>query len=121
MKAFSLKAPNSNVSGRKNLSDYQGKIPAEKVAFLSRLDAAHKNGLEALPLFAGGVVASAVANVSSVTATRICVVHLAARALYNVVYALPPVANGAPRSLMWAITTGTSVGLWILAAGAYSA
>lgn len=106
---------NRNQAGRPKLSDHEGKMEKAKLDTCARLLAAHHNGMEALPLFCGGVAVSVAAGVPVATMNMWAAVHVGTRLLFNVIYAAPPVANGLPRTMAWGASTASSVALWLAA------
>ena len=76
-----------------------------------RAQAAQDNGWEAFPAFAVGVLAAALTGARPELAAILCIVHLVMRGLYVAGY----VGNwSSPRSLVWMIATGCTVGLMLL-------
>jgi uncharacterized MAPEG superfamily protein len=118
-KVATLKVSNRNDSGRVNPADFAGKLPKETVDRCARLAAAHQNGMESLILFSSGVAVCLATGAPIAAVNTLCKVHIASRVVFNVAYALPPVANGMPRSLAWAFSTGSAILLWLAAGRAY--
>lgn len=117
VKVALTKQDNAFPAGRPDVSTLA--LPKETVARAKRLEAAHLNGLEALGWYSAGVAAAVATGVPAAELVTLCQVHVAARAAYTAIYALPPVAGGILRSL--AFTTGvvTSAMIWVAAGRAY--
>jgi uncharacterized MAPEG superfamily protein len=60
--------------------------PAEVYARYERAEAAHKNGMENLPIFAGAVLAGNIANLSSFTLNSFVIAYLCLRVVYTFIY-----------------------------------
>ncbi|PPQ72698.1 hypothetical protein CVT26_002915 [Gymnopilus dilepis] len=73
--------PRSN--NAKNLRD---KLPAETVAQLERMEGAHNNGNEAMPLWFAAVFAGHVAGLDNQWMNSMALTYVATRFIYNTIY-----------------------------------
>jgi len=95
-------------------------LPAERMRYVKmarRCQAAHQNGLENFPIYAGALVFAFLAGVPTETINQTAAVYLGARFLYNFVYMLNETATLATlRSLTWTVGFGACIRLYIAAA-----
>jgi uncharacterized MAPEG superfamily protein len=118
-RSLSGKFDNSNLNGRQDESSLEAKMPKATFALAQRLGAAHSNGLENLPMYAAGIAVAIASKVPLPQLDVVCGVYLASRVAFNVLYAMPPFANGAFRSLSWAVSVGATIKLYFLAAAQF--
>jgi len=77
---------NSNPRSSKWDATLRESTPAEVYGRYGKAEAAHKNGMENLPIFVGAVLAGNIANVSTSTLDAFVVAYLCLRVAYTVVY-----------------------------------
>lgn len=119
LSSSSVEVSNANKTGRADISKMEDKLTKERYALVKRLDSAHQNALESLPVFASGVAAAVATGVPTPLLNSVCLTYLGARVCYTIAYALPPVLNGMPRSACWGIATAAQLGLWVASAQRY--
>ncbi len=114
MKAYDLRTP--RISTAKAIDE----SPAGK--YISRCQAAHDNGFESFPFFAAAVVLARLTGVDKGTMDVAATLHIVSRILYNYLYITGESGIKARcRSLVWAVSLGTSFYLAGKAAWAASA
>ena len=77
---------NSNPRSSKWDATMRESTPAEVYARYERAEAAHKNGMESLPIFVGAVLAGNISNLDSSDLNNFVVAYLCLRVVYTVVY-----------------------------------
>jgi uncharacterized MAPEG superfamily protein len=77
---------NSNPRSSKGDAILREPTPAEVYGRYERAEAAHKNGMENLPVFVGAVLAGNIANVNTSTLNAFVVSYLCLHLAYTVVY-----------------------------------
>lgn len=85
---------------------------ARLTGFGARALAAHKNMIEAFPVFAAGVLLALSTGVTGVLATALALVFVIARIVYTIFYL---VDFPTLRSLSWGVGFAASLGLMVLA------
>jgi uncharacterized MAPEG superfamily protein len=93
---------NSRAAGRTAV-DFREGMDENSYNMAGRLQASHENQLETLGIYAAGIAASLATPVKQAAIHTFAGLYLAARVLYNIVYAMPPIANGIFRSLLFLI------------------
>jgi len=95
---------------------YDNRHPREQQARLSgfgaRALAAHKNMLEAFPVFAAGVLVALWSGADGTWPSALAVTFVLARAVYTILYLAD---FSVLRSLAWGVGYGASIGLMVLA------
>ena len=89
--------------------------PAEVYARYERAEAAHKNGMENLPVFVGAVLAGNIANLSSLTLNAFVLAYLCLRIIYTLIY----INVGSHRfsffrTAVWFVSTLMCMGIFII-------
>jgi uncharacterized MAPEG superfamily protein len=69
-----------------------------------RLQAAHENSLESLGIYAAGIAAALATDAKKAAINTFASIFVVARILYTIIYALPPIAGGLFRTLLFAIS-----------------
>ncbi|KZV97390.1 hypothetical protein EXIGLDRAFT_642316 [Exidia glandulosa HHB12029] len=102
----------NNLEPRTNLERLE-KDPKVDKAFLLRLvrlEGAHQNGLEALPLWASAVIAGNMVGMNNRTLNIYSALFVGGRVLFNYIYvAQKTKAHSYVRCVVWATTTGISL------------
>jgi uncharacterized MAPEG superfamily protein len=76
-----------------------------------RAQAAHANAFEGFAPFAAAVIIAHLAHASETWSTALAVTHVVARMIYPFLY----IGNIAtPRTLVWIVSTGATVGLFLI-------
>ncbi|KIJ14691.1 hypothetical protein PAXINDRAFT_169601 [Paxillus involutus ATCC 200175] len=107
-----------NVTPRGNLARVRD---ADVAALVKRMDGAHQNGLETLPLWISAVLAGTITHVDTHTMNISAAIFIALRTVYIYVY----VTNKTPlqsllRTALWLGSTGVAMRLLVKAAGTLS-
>jgi uncharacterized MAPEG superfamily protein len=77
---------NSNPRSSKWDSTLRESTPAEIYGRYERAEAAHKNGMENLPIFVGAILAGNITNLTAFTLNTFAVAYLCLRVAYTFVY-----------------------------------
>jgi len=90
--------------------------PKEVYARYERGKAAHKNGMENLPIFVGAILAGNYAQLDTRTLNLFVTVFLFARVLYTIVYiSISSNRYSFIRSTLWFLSTSMCMGIFIKA------
>ncbi|KNC96113.1 uncharacterized protein SPPG_08502 [Spizellomyces punctatus DAOM BR117] len=107
----------NNVNPRSQLEKVQSRMTKASYEMAKRADAAHHNGLEIFPIFAGAVLAGNFAGLPNSTLNKYSAVFLTARFFYNFVYIKNSNSIVAGlRSLIWMVSIVSCFGLYLEAA-----
>ncbi|KAF9225692.1 hypothetical protein BS17DRAFT_777511 [Gyrodon lividus] len=107
-----------NVAPRGNLARVRD---ADVAALVKRMDGAHQNGLETLPLWIAAVLAGVVTHVDTHTMNTSAAVFIALRTAYLYVYITNKTQlQSMFRSLLWTGSIGVALRLLVKAAGTVS-
>ncbi|TPX63861.1 hypothetical protein SpCBS45565_g06303 [Spizellomyces sp. 'palustris'] len=107
----------NNVNPRSQLDKVQERMTKASYAMAKRAEAAHINGLEIFPMFAGAVLAGNFAGLPNNTLNKYSAAFLIARFFYNFVYIKNSNSIVAGlRSLIWMTSVVCCFGLYLEAA-----
>ncbi len=110
---------NANSKGHAFLESLQKTVPREVLAKYERCEAAHRNGLENLPLFAAAILAANFSGVSHTTVATGAWTYVAMRMLYNACYmSINSNRKSLVRTAVWWLSTMIPMGLLVSAATA---
>ncbi|KAH7887099.1 hypothetical protein F5I97DRAFT_1105039 [Phlebopus sp. FC_14] len=102
-----------NVAPRENIARVRD---AEKTALIKRMDGAHQNGLEILPLWIGAVLAGTATHLDTRTMNVSAVSFITLRALYVYVYVTHKTSlQSLARTFLWLGSTGIALRLLLKA------
>lgn len=88
--------------------------PAEVYSRYERAEAAHKNGMENLPIFIGAILAGNIAKLDTLTLNSFVVVYLCLRVAYTVAYiSVTSHRFSFFRSAIWLLSTLMCMGIFI--------
>jgi len=105
---------NSNPRSTKWDATLRESTPAEVYGRYERAEAAHKNGMENLPVFVGAVLAGNIANINTSTLNAFVVAYLCLRVAYTVAYiSVSSNRFSLVRTAIWFVSTSMCMGIFI--------
>lgn len=108
---------NTNPHGTAQHHHLRTTLSPPTLAAYERAEAAHRNGIECLPLFAAGILAGNFAGLSRASLGWTAGVYLVLRVLYNGLYIHTTTERGSlVRSAVWAVGQALCVSLFVRAA-----
>lgn len=107
---------NANSKSSKWDEKLQKTIPAETYARYERAEAAHRNGMENMPLFIGTIALGNLAKLDASTLNAFAATYLALRLVYTLLYInTTNIKRSYYRTLTWGVSTLLAFGVIIKA------